>query len=75
MSSIKCPRCEKDMMNVDKQGVSVDICPNCKGIWLDSEELDEIMKRSAGIFSQEETGTEVIPDQDEFVEDLMGEES
>jgi len=45
-------------MNVDRQGIAVDYCPKCKGVWLDKEELDEIIKRTSGIFSEVSDGTE-----------------
>jgi Zn-finger nucleic acid-binding protein len=62
--TIKCPRCDKNLMNVDRQGIAVDYCPKCKGVWLDKEELDEIIKRTSGIFSEVSDGTE-----DKFKED------
>jgi Zn-finger nucleic acid-binding protein len=30
----------------DRQGVEVDYCPQCRGVWLDRGELDKIMDRS-----------------------------
>jgi Zn-finger nucleic acid-binding protein len=38
----------------DKQGVEIDYCPNCRGIWLDRGELDKIMERSANHYSSKE---------------------
>jgi Zn-finger nucleic acid-binding protein len=31
----------------DRQGVEIDYCPNCRGVWLDRGELDKIIERSA----------------------------
>jgi Zn-finger nucleic acid-binding protein len=31
----------------DKQGIEIDYCPKCRGIWLDRGELDKIIERSA----------------------------
>jgi Zn-finger nucleic acid-binding protein len=40
---MKCPVCEDmQMREVDKQGVLIDICPQCKGVWLDRGELDKL---------------------------------
>lgn len=69
---IKCPRCEKDLMNTDRQGITVDFCPSCKGIWLDREELDEIIKRTRHIYGEPETENNQIQEQDEFIADLFG---
>jgi Zn-finger nucleic acid-binding protein len=33
----------------DRQGVEIDYCPKCRGVWLDRGELDKIIERSAAI--------------------------
>lgn len=33
-------------MMTDKQGVEIDYCPQCRGIWLDRGELEKIIERS-----------------------------
>jgi hypothetical protein len=33
----------------DKQGIEIDYCPQCRGIWLDRGELDKIIDRAAGM--------------------------
>lgn len=38
----------------DKNGIEIDYCPNCRGIWLDRGELDKIIERSADHYSQKE---------------------
>jgi len=30
----------------DRQGIEIDYCPECRGIWLDRGELDKIIERS-----------------------------
>jgi Zn-finger nucleic acid-binding protein len=32
------------MREVEKDGVLVDVCPSCKGVWLDRGELDKLMQ-------------------------------
>lgn len=32
----------------ERQGIEIDRCPSCRGIWLDRGELDKIVERSAG---------------------------
>jgi Zn-finger nucleic acid-binding protein len=44
-----CPLCKTDLMMTDRQGVEVDYCPKCRGVWLDRGELDKIIERSAGM--------------------------
>ena len=43
-----CPVCRTDLMMTDRQGVKIDYCPRCRGVWLDRGELDKIVERSAG---------------------------
>lgn len=41
-----CPVCNVDLLMSDKQGIEIDYCPKCRGIWLDRGELDKIIERS-----------------------------
>ncbi|QYR23537.1 zf-TFIIB domain-containing protein [Paenibacillus sp. sptzw28] len=42
---MKCPVCEDSRMReVEKDGVLIDVCPSCKGVWLDRGELDKLMQ-------------------------------
>jgi uncharacterized protein len=38
----------------DRQGIEIDYCPNCRGVWLDRGELDKIIERSASYVAKEE---------------------
>lgn len=41
---MNCPVCDGiRMREVDKDGITIDICPQCKGVWLDRGELDKLM--------------------------------
>jgi Zn-finger nucleic acid-binding protein len=31
----------------DRQGIEIDYCPKCRGVWLDRGELDKIIERTA----------------------------
>lgn len=45
---MKCPVCPTtDLLMTDRQGVEIDYCPQCRGVWLDRGELDKIIERSA----------------------------
>lgn len=44
---MKCPCCPNSMLVMaDRQGVEIDYCPSCRGIWLDRGELDKILERA-----------------------------
>jgi uncharacterized protein len=41
---MNCPICNNvRMREVDKDGVAIDVCPDCKGVWLDRGELEKLM--------------------------------
>ena len=43
-----CPACQVDLQMTERQGVEIDYCPKCRGVWLDRGELDKIIERAAG---------------------------
>ena len=43
-----CPVCKIPLVMSDRQGVEIDYCPQCRGVWLDRGELDKIIERSGG---------------------------
>jgi Zn-finger nucleic acid-binding protein len=46
MKAMICPRCKTNLEMSDNKAIEMDCCPACKGVWLDSGELDRILKRS-----------------------------
>ncbi len=44
---MNCPTCKVELKMADRQGVEIDYCPQCRGVWLDRGELDKIIERSA----------------------------
>ncbi|WP_243439788.1 zf-TFIIB domain-containing protein [Fundidesulfovibrio soli] len=44
---MKCPHCDVDLMMTERQGIEIDYCSKCRGVWLDRGELDKIIERSA----------------------------
>ena len=47
VSAMLCPVCHVGLHMSDRQGVEIDYCPQCRGVWLDRGELDKIIERSA----------------------------
>src|SRR3712207_8837294 len=41
-----CPVCRVDLVMSERNGVEIDYCPRCRGVWLDRGELDKILERS-----------------------------
>lgn len=44
---MKCPVDSIDLVMSDRNGVEIDYCPQCRGVWLDRGELDKIIDRAA----------------------------
>ena len=42
-----CPACHTPLAMAERQGIEIDYCPACRGVWLDRGELDKIIERSA----------------------------
>ena len=41
---MNCPVCDGvRMREVEKDGIMIDVCPSCKGVWLDRGELDKLL--------------------------------
>ena len=46
-AGMPCPICRVPLVMSERQGVEIDYCPQCRGVWLDRGELDKIIERSA----------------------------
>lgn len=46
---MKCPIDQAELVMTERQGVEIDYCPQCRGVWLDRGELDKIIERSVQI--------------------------
>lgn len=45
---MKCPVCTNTALVMsERQGVEIDYCPDCRGVWLDRGELDKLIERAA----------------------------
>jgi len=43
---MNCPVCNIELKMADRQGIEIDYCEKCRGVWLDRGELDKIIERS-----------------------------
>ena len=49
-----CPIDGTTLVMSERQGIEIDYCPTCRGVWLDRGELDKIIERSGAV---EQPGT------------------
>ena len=65
---MKCPiDTDVDLVMTDRQGIEIDYCPKCRGVWLDRGELDKLIDRSATAASPPQQGYQersFLPQQD-----------
>jgi uncharacterized protein len=47
VQAMHCPVDGSPLAMSDRQGIEIDYCPSCRGVWLDRGELDKIIERSA----------------------------
>ncbi len=48
--SLVCPKCQGKMRNLERDGVTVDVCKQCRGVFLDRAELERLMVAEAQFF-------------------------
>lgn len=81
MSSFVLPRV--DLVMSERQGIEIDYCPTCRGVWLDRGELDKIIGCNASAEAQaaqtQPCGSQAAaqrgqpyPSQDRYYEDRPG---
>ena len=44
---MKCPVDQSALVMSERQGIEIDYCPECRGVWLDRGELDKVIERSS----------------------------
>jgi Zn-finger nucleic acid-binding protein len=49
---MNCPVDQETLQMSERQGVEVDYCPRCRGVWLDRGELDKIIERASAELSE-----------------------
>jgi Zn-finger nucleic acid-binding protein len=52
---MNCPIDGSELQIADRQGIEIDFCPKCRGVWLDRGELDKVLERSARFIAPTDT--------------------
>ena len=53
---MQCPNCNETLVMSERQGVEIDYCPKCRGVWLDRGELDKIIDKSQSELPPQQPG-------------------
>ena len=51
---MRCPKDDTDLIEIERQGIDIDYCPTCKGVWLDRSELDQLLSSAATAVSADD---------------------
>jgi len=62
-----CPNCGGQLVGIERSGVHIDACRQCRGVFLDRGELDEILKRERAYVASSHDD-----DDDEFFREMSG---
>ena len=46
---MKCPSDNATLVMSERNGIEIDYCPDCRGVWLDRGELDKIIDRGGSV--------------------------
>jgi uncharacterized protein len=65
MVSMRCPSCGGDLVELERSGVRIDACRQCRGVWLDRGELDRILERERQVLAADEGD-------DSFIQEMTG---
>jgi uncharacterized protein len=47
---MQCPKCGQELVSEECDSVEIDVCPSCKGVWLDAGELGTIVEKRGSFF-------------------------
>jgi Zn-finger nucleic acid-binding protein len=64
--AMTCPSCGGTLLELERSGVHVDACRNCRGVWLDRGELDRILERERQVVGA------IDDDEEDFVREMTG---
>ena len=50
--NVDCPKCAKALEQLELEGIEVDKCPGCNGVWLDEYELEDLLELTPEALSE-----------------------
>jgi uncharacterized protein len=61
---MQCPSCGGELVELERSGVRIDACPQCRGVWLDRGELERILERERQVVG--------AADDEDFIREMTG---
>ena len=53
MADLICPKCGSDMRSYERNGITIDQCTNCRGVFLDRGELERLVDAEGAYYGRE----------------------
>lgn len=72
MPLMMCPNCQTGMKEITREGVQIDMCATCHGVWLDRGELNKLLELNRQEFAPAEAPPQRVsqaPQQREYYDD------
>jgi Zn-finger nucleic acid-binding protein len=63
---MRCPVDEATLVMSERNGIEIDYCPTCRGVWLDRGELDKILDRSVQLDQPRQAPAPAQPQQPQY---------
>jgi Zn-finger nucleic acid-binding protein len=63
---MRCPSCGSELVELERSGVRIDACRQCRGVWLDRGELERILERERQVIGA------AHDDDDAFIREMTG---
>lgn len=60
MPLMMCPNCQTGMKEITREGVQIDMCATCHGVWLDRGELNKLLELNRQEFAPTEAPRERV---------------
>jgi uncharacterized protein len=67
--AMTCPSCGGELAELERSGVRIDACRNCRGVWLDRGELDRVVELERRVVGG------VDDDEADFIREMTGHSS
>lgn len=77
MSEITCPKCQASMRSYERNGITIEQCTECRGVFLDRGELDRMIDAESQQFEQPARQPMAAPSQyqDSYRDDDRGKQN
>lgn len=43
---LQCPKCDGQLFETEYEGIAIDVCNKCTGVWLDAGELAQVVDKN-----------------------------